>query len=517
MPVISGKVTDGDVEAFTAALDELERPVLSFCRTGTRSTRLWALFQGSRLNPDAVLKAAAAAGYDLEALRPRLELRYRTGKLVDGVADAPFRKAVRHDVVIVGGGAAGISAASSLLRRRPGLSVAIIEPRETHYYQPGWTLVGAGVFRRAQTERPMGRVMPRAVTWIKTAVAAFEPEHNEVILENGERIGYRALVVAPGIELYWDGVEGLRDTLGKNGVTSNYLFETAPYTFALVRSLRQGRALFMQPPMPIKCAGAPQKAMYLSCDHWLRNGTLQDIDVEFHTAAPVLFGVEYYVPSLMRYVDRYDAKLNFTSNLKAIDGPGRKAFFEVKSDGATTLVERSFDLIHVCPPQRAPKIVRDSALADKAGWVEVDPATLQHPRFGNIFGLGDACSAPNAKTAAAVRKQAPVVAENLLRALDGQASCAAYDGYGSCPLTVERGKIVLAEFGYGGKILPTCPFLDGRKPSRLAWFLKERMLPTIYWQLMLKGHEWLARPKMLPESAGSHEPQRGLRAETSAP
>ena len=180
----------------------------------------------------------------------------------------------------------------------------------------------------------------------------------------------------------------------------------------------------------------------------------------------------------------------------------------MKSGEATKLVERSFDMIHVCPPQRAPQIVRDSALADKAGWVEVDPATLQHPRFANVFGLGDACSAPNAKTAAAVRKQAPVVAENLLRALDGQAPRAVYDGYGSCPLTVERGKIVLAEFGYGGKILPTFPFLDGRKPSRLAWFLKEKMLPTIYWRLMLRGHEWLARPHMLPQQPGSEEAPR---------
>ena len=126
--------------------------------------------------------------------------------------------------------------------------------------------------------------MPNGVKWIRSAVAEFAPEQNAVVLEDGERVSYRTLIVAAGIELNWDGVEGLRETLGKNGVTSNYMFEMAPYTFELVRSLRKGRALFSQPPMPIKCAGAPQKAMYLSCDHWLRDGVLNNIEVEFHLA-----------------------------------------------------------------------------------------------------------------------------------------------------------------------------------------------------------------------------------------
>lgn len=522
VPVTSGKITDKDVQAFAKALEEARGPALAFCRTGTRSTTLWALSEAWHLDPDAILRVASEAGYNLEGLRPRLEERSRTGTPVrsedlpktDNVV--PLRPTTTYDVVIVGGGAAGISTASSLLKRRPGLSIAVIEPRESHYYQPGWTLVGAGVFDRSQTERPMAHVMPGQVQWIRAAAAGFEPERNQVVLEDGERVVYRVLVAAPGIELNWDGIEGLRDTLGRNGVTSNYMFEMAPYTYELVRSLRGGRALFTQPPMPIKCAGAPQKAMYLSCDHWLRNRTLKDFEVEFHTAGAVLFGVEYYVPSLMKYIEKYEAKLNFGSTLKAVDGPAKKASFERKrADGTVETVERGFDMLHVCPPQRAPRFVRESPFADTAGWVEVDPATLQHPRFGNVFGIGDGCSAPNAKTAAAARKQAPVVAENVLCVLDGKAPRAVYDGYGSCPLTVERGKIVLAEFGYGGKILPSFPFLDGRKPSRMAWFLKEKMLPAIYWDMMLKGHEWLATPQRLPHQPGRHEAQAALAPESN--
>ncbi|HEX6142281.1 MAG TPA: TIGR01244 family sulfur transferase [Geminicoccaceae bacterium] len=509
VPVVSGKVTDHDVAAFAKALAELKGPVLAFCRSGTRSSTLWALSEADHLAPDAVLETASEAGYDLSALRPRLEARWQAAATPSSAGRVvEFGVGGTYDVVIVGGGAAGLSAASGLLRRRPSLSVAVIEPSERHYYQPGWTLVGGGVFDRARTERRMATVMPKGVKWIKAAASAFEPERNRVVLEDGTRVGYRALVAAPGIELDWDGVEGLKDTLGRNGVTSNYLFEMAPYTFELVRTLKSGRALFTQPPMPIKCAGAPQKAMYLACDHWLRHEVLQSIDVEFHTATPVLFGVKDFVPALMAYVEKYGAGLNFTSNLKVIDGPGRTAWFEVKKGGGgAETVERSFDMIHVCPPQRAPALIRGSALADAAGWTEVNPETLQHARYGNAFGLGDACSAPNAKTAAAVRKQAPVVAENVLAVLDGRAPRALYDGYGSCPLTVERGKIVLAEFGYGGRLLPTFPFIKPTEPSRLAWFLKEKMLPAIYFELMLKGREWLAKPQILPHEPGVHEAQ----------
>ena len=169
-------------------------------------------------------------------------------------------------------------------------------------------------------------------------------------------------------------------------------------------------------------------------------------------------------------------------------------------DDKKETIERTFDMIHVCPPQLAPDFVRASPLADKAGWIEVNQDTLQHTRFANVFGLGDACSAPNAKTMAAARKQAPIVAENMLCVLAGKAPHATYDGYGSCPLTVERGKIVFAEFGYGGKLLPTFPkwLIDGTRPQRLPWLLKKIILPPVYWEAMLKGREWYARPCIEP-------------------
>lgn len=400
-----------------------------------------------------------------------------------------------HDVVIVGGGAGGIAAAASLLRRRPSLDVAIIEPSEDHFYQPGFTLVGAGIFTTEQLRRSTQSLIPRGATLHRAEVTAFAPDDNLVTLKGGESLGYRLLIVATGNRLDFDAVAGLTETLGKNGVTSNYRRDLAPYTCELVRSLKDGTALFTQPPMPIKCAGAPQKAMYLSCSEWERSGALADMNVEFHSAGAVLFGVPAYVPALEKTVERYGIDVHLGSNLVAVDGPGKTATFKT-ADGETT---RPFDMLHITPPQKPVEVVADSALADSSGYVEVDVATLRHTRYPNVMALGDIGNMPNAKTAAAVRKQAPVVAVNGLAILDGDEPSVGYDGYGSCPLTVERGKIVLAEFGYGGKLLPSFPswLIDGTRPSHLAWILKKDLLPPIYWDAMLKGHEWLAKPQPL--------------------
>ncbi len=489
-PVESGKVTDEQAVEFGRMMKELPGPVFAYCRTGTRSATLWALSVAGQMSVTDIVETAGKAGYDLKGVVRRI---LNGGKTPVETADAS------HDIVIVGGGAAGIAVAASMLKRKPGLDIAIIDPADTHYYQPGWTLVGGGVFNADVTARQMGKVMPRGVHWIKVAVAAFEPERNAVILDGCRVVRYKQLVVCPGLKLDWGAIEGLTETLGRNGVTSNYRYDLAPYTWELVQKLRKGRAVFTQPPMPIKCAGAPQKAMYLSADQWRRQGNLKDVDIQFFNAGAVLFGVADYVPALMGYVKDYGINLNFTHTLTAVDGANKTATFsQAQADGSKKSVKVDFDMLHVVPPQKAPDFIRISPLADAAGWVDLDQTTLRHKKFPNIHGLGDAGNTPNAKTAAAARKQAPVVAHNVLSAMGLIKGEAKYDGYGSCPLTVARGKIVLAEFTYGGKVAPSFPkwLIDGTQPSRLAWMLKERFMPTLYWDAMLKGHEWMAEPEM---------------------
>jgi len=492
LPIVAGKVSDQDAADFGALMESLPKPILAYCRTGTRSATLWSLSQAEKQPLADILAQTKSAGYDMAGVVRRIANGGRTP--TETAEDARF------DIVIVGGGAAGISVASSLLARKSDLEIAIIDPADVHYYQPGWTMVGGGIFEAADTAKTMGSLIPKGVHWIKSAVAAFEPKDNAVILDGCRVVKYGRLVVCPGLKLDWHKVDGLVDTLGKNGVTSNYRYDLAPYTWQLVQEMAHGKALFTQPPMPIKCAGAPQKAMYLSADHWFKTARLGQIDIQFMNAGGVLFGVKDYVPALMDYVKRYGVDLNFFHNLVAVDGPAKKAVFEVKEpEKDARTVEVDFDMIHVTPPQTAPDFIKVSPLADAAGWIDVDQTTLRHKSFDNIWSLGDVMNAPNAKTAAAARKQAPVVAENIVSDLGGHSATAQYDGYGSCPLTVERGKIVLAEFGYGGTLLPSFPhwLVDGTRPTRTAWLLKERILPPVYWRAMLRGKEWMAKPEKI--------------------
>jgi len=495
LPVVHDTINEKDVHEFELAFNNTAKPVHAYCRSGLRAITLWSLMQIKQGTAVAdVVAVAQQAGFDFSKFTSKFAALIESLRATVNSADLKA-----YDVLIVGGRAAGISVASSLLKRDASLEIAIIDPADAHYYQPGFTTVGGGVFDLAQTRRPMDQVMPERVSWIKAAVAEFNPAENYVLLDSQAKVAYQHLVVCPGLKLNWQGVDGLTEALGKNGVTSNYSPETAPYTWDLVQTLKSGKAIFTQPPMPIKCAGAPQKALYLSADYWLKQGLLgKGINIEFCNAGAVLFGVKEYVVALQSYMDKYQTTLSYGHNLTKVDGENKKAWFVVTNEaGESDVVEREFDMLHVCPPQQAPDFIRSSALADEAGWVDVDQHTLQHKKYSNIWSLGDVANTPNAKTAAAVRMQAPIVAHNLLQTMQGQqGQQVSYNGYGSCPLTVERGKIVLAEFGYGGALLPTFPkfILEGTRPTKTAWFLKEKILPKVYWDGMLKGKEWLVAP-----------------------
>jgi sulfide:quinone oxidoreductase len=392
-----------------------------------------------------------------------------------------------YQVLIIGGGNAGISVAAQLRLRIKNLQIAVIEPSEKHYYQPAWTLVGGGVFDAEKTVRPEASVMPKGVEWIRQTVTGILPEQNSVQLANGETIGYAYLVVAPGIQLNWNEIKGLKETLGKNGVCSNYSFEHAPYTFACIKNFKGGNAIFTNPPTPVKCGGAPQKIMYLAADYFRKKGILDKTYIQFWSGGTRLFGVEKYEKALAKVVERDQIDLHFFTRLEEIDGPNKRARFVGFGDnnkGEERWVH--FDMIHVTPPQGAPDFVRQSPLANAAGWVDVDKNTLQHTRYPNVFSLGDAAALPTSKTGAAVRKQAPVLVANLLSAIKGETLKASYNGYTSCPIVTGYGKLILAEFDYSNQPTETFPF-DQSKERWSMYQLKTKVLPWLYWHKILPG------------------------------
>ncbi|MEK4027823.1 FAD/NAD(P)-binding oxidoreductase [Pseudobacillus sp. FSL P4-0506] len=391
-----------------------------------------------------------------------------------------------YRIVIVGGGSAGISTAARLLNGMKSLAndVAIIDPADKHYYQPLWTLVGGGAAKKEDTERSMEEVIPEGAVWIQQAVASFTHEENKIQLANRESLSYDYLVVAAGIEIHWEGVKGLREALGKGGVCSNYSYEYTDYTWEAIRTFKGGNAVFTHPATPVKCGGAPQKIMYLAEDHFSRTGLREQTNVIFGSANPAIFDVQKYRETLEKVVARKKIDARFRENLVEIRSAQKEAVFENIDTKKQTTVK--YDMLHVTPPMRAPGFIRESSLAGEAGWVDVHPNTLQHHKYENVFALGDCADLPTSKTGAAIRKQAPVVAENMLALIKEEPMKAAYDGYSSCPLVTGYNSLVLAEFKYGK--IPSESFpINQAKERRSMYMMKKDLLPIIYWDGMLKG------------------------------
>ncbi|GHG89541.1 FAD/NAD(P)-binding oxidoreductase [Comamonas sp. JC664] len=395
-----------------------------------------------------------------------------------------------HRVLIIGGGTAGIAVAARLARAGQK-GVAVLEPSQHHYYQPLWTLVGAGEARIEDTVRNQSRLIPRGVRWVRDAATEVDPEAREVRTRGGLRLGYDFLVVAPGIQLDWDKVTGLREALKTPHVSSNYDVQFAPKTWRLIQGFKGGTALFTQPSTPVKCAGAPQKIMYLAADHFRRVGVLERTSVVFGSGAKAIFGVRPFASVLEGVVHRYGITPRFQHNLVSVDGDKREATFESTRDGPPERLTLAYDMLHVTPPQSAPDFIKRSPLAwqtgPNTGWVKADKYTLQHPDHPNVFALGDASDLPTSRTGAAVRKQAPVLVENLLACMRDRPLPSRYNGYASCPLTTGYGRLLLAEFDYDGQPAPTIPFIDTFKERGDLWLLKKHGLPFFYWAFMMRG------------------------------
>ena len=392
--------------------------------------------------------------------------------------------------------------AAQLKKKKVG-SIGIIDPAKTHYYQPAWTLVGAGTYDYKKTARPMKDLIPKGVEWIQKAVSNLDPKKNSLQTSDQQSLTYDYLVVAPGLTYDLSLVEGLEESLDTGVVCSNY---TDPeHTWKVIQNFKGGTALFTQPTTPIKCGGAPQKIMYLAENHFKKSGVKKNSSIVFATSGGVIFGVKQIAETLMNVVNRKDIHLRFGHQLKKIDSKKKIAWYalgeneslynqkELKIEKDGDLIGIHFDMLHTAPPSVAPKFIQDSPLANESKWMAVDHKSMQSTSFPNVFGLGDVAALPTAKTGAAIRKQVPIVVDNLVKLIkENTLGTMAYNGYSSCPLVTDYGKMVLAEFDYDNNFTPD-PKLknmlikDSSKEHWRLWMLKKYILPYLYWNKMMKG------------------------------
>ncbi|KAF3388779.1 Sulfide:quinone oxidoreductase [Penicillium rolfsii] len=441
-----------------------------------------------------VSSAARAAGRTAHAM-PSIR-KFATASPVAATGRA-------HKVVVVGGGSAGMAISHQLLQSGKFAQdeIAIVDPAEWHHYQPGWTLVGGGLKTKEELRRPLKDLADPKLKLYAESVATFSPEKNFVTLGNGDNLSYEQLIVAPGLALNWGAIKGLPEALADPTapVSSIYGYDSVSKVFGTIKKLEKGNAIFTQPAGVIKCAGAPQKIMWLALDHWKRAGLYDPADpasspikINFATGLPVMFGVPKYNKALTALQQERGVNGLFQHDLVAIDG--NKATF-ARPDGQEPVTQQ-FDLLHVAPKMGAPAFVKNSPLANEAGFVDVDDNTTRHKKFANVWSAGDASSLPTSKTAAAVTSQSPVVVRNLLQAMEGKEPDALYDGYTSCPLLTEYGKVLLAEFKYGGEPKETFGDwfgIDQAVPRRSFYYLKKDFFPWVYYNAMVKGN-W-AGPK----------------------
>ena len=395
-------------------------------------------------------------------------------------------------IVIIGAGAGGTSLANRLVRRLDGAQITLIDPRAQHLYQPGLTLVATGLKPANYVTSKTTDWLPDDVTLVREKAAAIDPEAKTVTTDSGQVLEYDFLVVAPGLILDHDAIEGFSlDMVGQNGIGALYAGpEYAARTWQAASKFTEegGVGLFTRPETEMKCAGAPLKHTFLIDDITKRAGNGGKIDMHYAAPQTSLFGVPIVAEKVRMLFQDRGIDSHYQHTLKSIDASAKRATFKTP-DG---MDEIAYDYIHVIPPQRAPEVIRQSGLswADKwtdQGWVECDKASLRHLRYPEIWALGDVAGVPKGKTAASVKWQVPVVEDGLVSAIEGTEPTATYNGYTSCPMITQVGRAMLVEFDYNNDLVPSFPgIIAPLEELWISWLMKEVALKATY-NAMLRG------------------------------
>ncbi|MCR6688791.1 FAD-dependent oxidoreductase [Cellulomonas sp.] len=388
-----------------------------------------------------------------------------------------------HDVLVVGGGNAGISLAAKLVRDGCR-NVAVVEPRQTHHYRPLLSYVASGMATLDDLRRPERDVIPDGVRWYPDAVTGVDPDASHVHLASGEVLHYTDLALCPGSQVDWDAVPGAEAAMATPAAATSYLPELAPKTWTLLSSLTSGTAVFVVSDRHVPCSPVALKPLLTAADHWRRTGVLDAIDIHLVHEGEALVGQERADRELRAAAAGFGVRVRLRTRVESVD-PERRTVRLSGSDGPDEL---AYDALYVAPPHRAPAWLAASGLATaaSAGFVAVDPYTLQHVGHPTVWGLGDAADVQTPPSGGALRKQVPVVAHNIAARRTG-APMRRYQGYTVAPVTTDRRRLLLAEFDRDGTPDPTFRFPDLVRPRRTLLAFDRFLEPPVYWHRLLKG------------------------------
>jgi sulfide:quinone oxidoreductase len=407
-------------------------------------------------------------------------------------AQAPVR--TRAHIVIAGAGAAGLALANQLVRRLDGARITLIDPRREHWYQPGFTLVGAGLKDAAYPVSTTAEWVPPGATLIEASVAEVDPEARRVTTSAGQVIDYDYLMATTGCVLDFDSIDGFdRSLIGRNGMAALYAGPQEAAASARLQDAfvaKGGVGLFFRPETEMKCAGAPLKYAFLTDDRLRRSGRREDSELIYVAPQASLFGVPIVAEKVRMLFGDRGIETRFGRTLTAIDPERRVATFAL-ADGGTEDI--AYDFTNVIPPMRVCSPFRQSSLAWQEGpwahdgWIEVDKHTMRHRRYPDVFAVGDAAGVPKGKTAASVKWQTPVAVDQLVAEIAGTESTASYNGYTSCPLITRIGRAMLVEFDYDNNLVPSFPgVIAPLEELWITWLMKEIALKPTY-LAMIRG------------------------------
>lgn len=408
----------------------------------------------------------------------------------------------RARIVIVGGGAAGITMAAYLTDIFRHDDITLIEPAANHHYQPGYTLIAGGVFEPEEIVRTTRSLIPKDTKWLQDSVTELNPDGNSVLTARNGKVSYDFLVLVPGCQVNFDLVPGIaREELGRGNIHCIYDYRgsiACRDALKKLPDLKEGRLVFTDTYTKLKCGGAPKKICLMAEDRLRSLKRREAFQIEYYASHAVMMKPKIFGDRLATICRERDVAVKYNHRLVSVDPAAKKAVFEIvpeTSDAAAApetapgRVTVPFDFLHYVPPMSVPSFVRHSPLADSAhpeGWVKVDKQTMVHPKYKNVLALGDVASLAS-KTGAAIRMQAPIAAANLRALVEGKEPRGKYNGYSACPIITEYGKVLMCEFGYDEKLMPTLPFLDPGIERGIWWTLKVHGLKPMYYHGMLKG------------------------------